>query len=75
MKSSRDFRDQGLIDWLIEQAMKYAKENGAEYVGAYPVEPDSPSYRFMGFIMTFEKAGFSFIKKAGTRRHVMTYRL
>jgi hypothetical protein len=44
---------------------------GAKYLEAYPVKPDSPSYRFMGFIQTFEKAAFSFVKKAGTRRHVM----
>jgi hypothetical protein len=31
--------------------------SGARYVEAYPVEPDSPSYRFMGFKTTFEKAG------------------
>ncbi|OOV46625.1 acetyltransferase [Leptospira kirschneri serovar Grippotyphosa] len=42
---------------------------------AYPVEKKSPSYRFMGFISMFEKAGFTFIKKAGARRNVMTYKL
>jgi hypothetical protein len=71
----REFRDQGLIDILIEQAKKYAKKNGAKYLEAYPVQPDSPSYRFMGFINTFEKADFSFVKKAGSRRNVMTYKL
>ena len=71
----REFRDKGLIYVLIENAKKYAKENGAKYLEAYPVETDSPSYRFMGFIKTFEKEGFTFVKKAGTRRHVMTCRL
>jgi GNAT superfamily N-acetyltransferase len=71
----REFRDHGLIDQLIASAKEYAKGNGAKYVEAYPVEPDSPSYRFMGFVKTFEKAGFSFVKKAGTRRHVMIYKL
>ena len=51
------------------------RKMGAKYIEAYPVEPDSPSYRFMGFIKTFEKAGFNFVKKVGTRRHVMTYKL
>jgi GNAT superfamily N-acetyltransferase len=69
------FRDQGLIDVLIEKAKKYARKNGAKYLEAYAVKPDSPSYRFMGFIQTFEKAGFDFVKKAGTRRHVMTCKL
>ena len=67
----KDYRRQQLTALLIENAIAYAKKNGAKYVEAYPVEPDSPSYRFMGFIKTFEKAGFKFIKMAGTRRHVM----
>jgi GNAT superfamily N-acetyltransferase len=71
----REFRDKGLIYILIEDAKKYAKNNGAKYLEAYPVETDSPSYRFMGFIKTFKKEGFTFVKKAGTRRHVMTCRL
>jgi hypothetical protein len=50
-------------------------ESGARYVEAYPVEPDSPSYRFMGFKTTFEKAGFKFIKIKGKLRNVMLYEL
>ena len=71
----KDYRDQGLVDFLIEQAKKYARKNGAKYLEGYPVETDSPSYRFMGFKHTFEKARFSFVQKAGTRRHVMTCKL
>ncbi len=67
----REFRDKGLIDQLINYAEKYARENGAEYIEAYPVLPDSPSYRHMGFVRTFEKAGYEFRKMAGSRRHVM----
>lgn len=71
----KEYRRQGLVDELIGHAKKYAKKKGAKFLEAYPVEPESPSYRFMGFIKTFEKAGFHFVKKAGTRRHVMTYEL
>jgi predicted GNAT family acetyltransferase len=71
----REFRGQGLVDQLIKGAKKYAKKNGAKFLEAYPVDPQSPSYRFMGFVKTFEKAGFNFVKKAGTRRHVMTLEL
>jgi GNAT superfamily N-acetyltransferase len=71
----REHRDKGLINVLIENAKKYAKKNGAKYLEAYPVEPDSPSYRFMGFVNTFEKSHFNFVKKAGKRRHVMTCKL
>jgi GNAT superfamily N-acetyltransferase len=71
----KEYRDQGLIDLLIENAKNYARKKGAKWLEAYPVETSSPSYRFMGFIHSFEKAGFSFVKKAGTRRHVMTCKL
>jgi GNAT superfamily N-acetyltransferase len=71
----KEFRDQGLVDKLIAAAKKYAKKNGAKFLEAYPVKPDSPSYRFMGFINTFEKAGFKFVKNAGTRRQVMTKKI
>src|SRR5687768_4535980 len=69
----KEFRKKGLTDFLLEQAKNYAKKNGGKFIEAYPVEINAPSYRFMGFVNTFEKAGFTFIKKAGTRRHVMTY--
>lgn len=71
----KDFRDKGLIHIMIQSAEKYAKENGADFLEAYPVLPDSPSYRFMGFVKTFEKEGFEFVKMAGSRRHVMTKKI
>jgi GNAT superfamily N-acetyltransferase len=71
----KEFRDKGLVNLLIDRAKEYAKKNGAEYIEAYPVNPDSPSYRFMGFVNTFEKAGFGFVKMAGTRRNVMTCKI
>ena len=71
----REFRDQGLVKFLIEEAKKNARRNGEKYLEAYPEDPDSPSYRHMGFKPTFEKANFSFVKKAGTRRNVMVCKL
>jgi GNAT superfamily N-acetyltransferase len=68
-----EYRRKGLMKFLIKSAENYAKENGAEYIEAYPVEKDSPSYEFMGFINTFEEMGFEFVKMAGKRRHVMIY--
>ncbi len=68
----RPFRNMGVTSRFLAAAIDYAKENGAQYVEAYPVAPDSPSYRFMGFVPTFEKAGFQFVKSAGSRRKVMT---
>jgi GNAT superfamily N-acetyltransferase len=68
----KEFRHQNIISDMIRAALKYAKRNGAKYVEGYPVDPDSPSYRFMGFKATFEKAGFNFSHNAGRRRNVMT---
>ncbi len=68
----KEYRQKGITEELIKQAIKYAKDNGANYVEAYPVDPDSPSYRFMGFKPIFDKLGFDFKHKAGQRRHVMT---
>jgi len=67
----RSFRGNGITKLLLAEAINYAINNGAKYIEAYPVESDSPSYRFMGFLQTFENADFKFIKKAGTRRNVI----
>lgn len=67
----KEYREKGITEELIKQAIKFAKENGAKYVEAYPVDPESPSYRFMGFKPAFVKLGFDFKHKAGQRRYVM----
>jgi GNAT superfamily N-acetyltransferase len=67
----RSLRGQGLTRQLLEAAVAHARKRGATVVEAYPVEPDSPSYRFMGFIDTFKGAGFEEVGRVGTRRHVM----
>lgn len=67
----RDFRGQGLSHVFLRQAVEFASRHGAKYIEAYPVAQESPSYRFMGFIPSFEKADFKFIKNAGARRNVM----
>jgi GNAT superfamily N-acetyltransferase len=67
----RELRGQGLAKQIIEAAVLHAERRGATVVEAYPVDPSSPSYRFMGFVETFSAAGFDEIGLAGTRRHVM----
>lgn len=71
----KEYRHKGITEELIKQAIAYAKENGAKYVEAYPVDPESPSFRFMGFKPMFEKQDFEFKHMAGQRRHVMTITL
>lgn len=67
----KEYRQRGITEELIKHAINYAKDNGAKYVEAYPVDPESPSYRFMGFKPVFDKMGFDFKHKAGQRRYVM----
>ena len=71
----RRLRGHGVTRRAIEAALDHAGQHGATVVEAYPVEPDSPSYRFMGFISSFEAAGFTEVGRAGSRRHVMRRRL
>ena len=67
----RAHRRSGLGRQLVEGAIAYARRRGATVLEAYPVDPASPSYRFMGFVPAFEKLGFTEIGTAGSRRHVM----
>jgi GNAT superfamily N-acetyltransferase len=72
---TREYRGQGMTARLIRAAIEHARERGATVIEAYPVDPNSPSYRFMGFVGAFKKAGFVEMGRAGTRRHVMRLEL
>jgi GNAT superfamily N-acetyltransferase len=71
----RRLRGQGIARRLLEAAVEHARARGARVVEAYPVDPDSPSYRFMGFLPTFLAAGFRKVGTAGSRRHVVRLHL
>jgi GNAT superfamily N-acetyltransferase len=65
----RRLRGQGMTQRMIAAAIDFAKSRGGSIVEAYPVDPESPSYRFMGFVPSFAAAGFKAVGRAGTRRH------
>jgi len=71
----RRLRRMGVMERLLQAAVDHARHRGAKIIEAYPVEADSPSYRFMGFLPQFSTAGFHEIGLAGTRRHVMRLHL
>lgn len=68
---TRRLRGHGMKARMIDAAVEHARVRGARAIEAYPVDPDSPSYRFMGFVSAFEAVGFREVGRAGTRRHVM----
>lgn len=67
----RQFRGNGLFGRLLKAAIAEARRKGANVIEAYPVERNSPSYRFMGYVDSFREEGFAHVGRAGTRRHVM----
>ncbi len=71
----RRLRGGGIMKRLLAAAIDQARSKGATVVEAYPVDPDSPSYLFMGFVPSFQAAGFRETGRAGTRRHVMRLEL
>ena len=66
----RQLRGMAITDDLISAAVLMARSRGARIVEAYPVDPTSPSYRFMGFVPPFDRAGFREVGRVGTRRKV-----
>jgi len=71
----RDRRGQGLMTAMLAGAVAEARRRGAAAIEAYPVDRDAPSYRFMGFVDVFRRAGFHETGRAGHRRHVMRLEL
>jgi GNAT superfamily N-acetyltransferase len=67
----RTYRQRGLAHQLIAAAVREAQRHRADVLEAYPVDPESPSYRYMGFVPAFERAGFVPVGGVGTRRHLM----
>lgn len=74
---SEPYRGKGLTRVLVDAAIEYAKNNGAQIIEAYPITPESmsdPRYeRYTGVITTFEKAGFKEVVRRSERRPIMRY--
>ncbi len=68
---TRKLRGLAIIKQLLAFATSHATRRGAKVVESYPVDTDSPSYRFMGFVPMFAEAGFAHVGQEGKRRKVM----
>ncbi len=67
----RAYRGRGLFPGLLDAAVSTARARDARVIEAYPVDGDSPSYRFMGLVESFRNAGFVEVGRAGSRRYIM----
>jgi GNAT superfamily N-acetyltransferase len=72
---SREYRGKGVMTRLMQAAIEHSRQRGATVIEAYPVDPSSPSYRFMGFVPQFRELGFIEVGVAGSRRHVMRLKI
>jgi len=69
---SRSLRGQGLALKLLQAAVKYAAEQGAQIVEGYPVEPGQ-SYQFMGSPSIFKATGFYEVTRAANDRPIVRF--
>lgn len=64
---SRKARGQGIARALLDAAVQYARDHGATFVEAYPVDPSRghvpPASAYMGPLGMFERAGFEVVER------------
>ncbi|HEX5170390.1 MAG TPA: GNAT family N-acetyltransferase [Cyclobacteriaceae bacterium] len=74
---AKSFRRQGLNVKLIKEAMKFAAENGAGIIEAYPIEPKEKNYpdvfAWTGFVSPFISAGFEEVERHIPTRPILRY--
>ena len=73
---AKPYRGQGLMEKLLEAAIRYAADRGAKIVEGYPVEPGerlSGYSGYTGIVSTFRKAGFAEVLRRADRRPIMRY--
>ncbi len=78
----RRIRGQHFTLKLLLAAVDYARSQGAQVIEGYPVESrrdadgnflHAASYRFMGYVSTFQKAGFKEVVSPEKGRRIMRY--
>jgi GNAT superfamily N-acetyltransferase len=74
---ARPYRRQGVTHALIEAAIAYARDQGAQTIEAYPLiaaNTHYPAYElYTGAISTFEKIGFREVARRSARRAILRY--
>jgi GNAT superfamily N-acetyltransferase len=71
-----EFRRQGVARSLLEGAVEYARDRGAEVVEGYPVDPEvrpslSAAERYHGTVSLFRDGGFQLVRRPSATRAIM----
>ena len=73
----KDHRDEGIGTKMLEGAVQYARDQGAEIVEAYPTKPRGkrldPASSFMGIPKAFERVGFKKVADPSEAKAIMRY--
>jgi GNAT superfamily N-acetyltransferase len=76
---AKPFRERGLTRALIDAALAFAKEHGAEVVESYPVDPlggkKADAFMYTGIASTFANAGFTEAARRSATRPIMRKKL
>ncbi|MDN5204728.1 GNAT family N-acetyltransferase [Fulvivirgaceae bacterium BMA10] len=71
----KEFRHEGMSLNLIREASKYAFDQGANIIEAYPIIPKKDRvpevFAWVGFSSTFKKAGFKVVRQPSETRVMM----
>jgi GNAT superfamily N-acetyltransferase len=74
---AKPYRRQGLMVRMLQAAVEYAKEHGAQIVEAYPIEPRHANLpdvsSFTGIASVFSEAGFVEVLRRSEKRPIMRY--
>jgi len=75
----KPYRRKGLSVKLLKATLKFAKEQGATLIEAYPVESKDGNmpdvFAWTGFVSTFTKEGFKEVKRHTPARPILRYSL
>ena len=77
---AKPYRRRGLSTQLLDEAMKYARKQGAHIVEGYPVEPKTEArspdvFAWTGLASAFRKAGFEEAIRRSPTRPIMRRRV
>ena len=75
----KNFRRHGVSVELLKGVIRYAEENGIEFIEAYPVIPTQAklpdSFAWIGLFRSFESAGFEIVDRTSKNRPMVRYHI